>query len=252
MKLSISTVRNWLYRLKHYGLRNTWVLMRHLKKDGLFALRYSGNCYYLRGNTVDFAVFNSIFAKGEYDFTVSFTPEVIVDAGAFTGISSRYFHERYPGALVIAVEPERSNFDLLERNTNSFEKIQCVRGGIYGEETRLVIKDPDAEKYAFRVESSQDDAGSVAGYTIASLMKLFDITCIDILKLDIEGAEYSVFSHETDSWLPLVRALVVELHEYINPGVTETVLKILKERGFNTTWKGENLIAYRDTDTMVI
>jgi FkbM family methyltransferase len=252
MKLSLSTIRTWFYRLKKYGFRNTWVLFRRQKKNGLFSLKYYGSCFYLRGNTVDFDVFNSIFAKGEYDFTLSFKPEVIIDAGAYTGLSSVYFHKRYSEALIIAVEPEVSNFDLLKRNTTSFKNIQCVRGGIYGEEVRLVIKDPDAEKYAFRLVQSQDYEGSVTGYTISLLIQLFNLHSIDILKLDIEGAEYSVFSHDTDSWLPYVKVLVTELHEHINPGVGELVMRNLKEKGFNTVFKGENLIAYRDTVDIII
>jgi FkbM family methyltransferase len=246
MKYSISTFKNWLGRVKYYGIRNSLSLFHNLKKDGCFALRHFGNDFYLRGNTVDFAVFNSIFAKGEYDLDIGFNPEYIIDAGAYIGVSTVYFRHKYPEAKIIAVEPEKSNFDLLVRNTKPYKSIFCVNAGIYGEDVPLVISDHAAEKYAFRVERSNFTEESVPGYMIKTLMEEFQLPHIDILKMDIEGAEYSVFAHDPDAWLTGVRVLVAELHEFIHPGVSELVLGVLKDSGFKLLWKGENLIACKD------
>ena len=154
MKFSISTFKNWLGRVKHYGIRNSLSLFHNLKKDGCFTLRHFGNDFCLRGNSVDFAVFNSIFAKGEYDFDLGLKPEYIIDAGAYTGVSTVYFHHKYPEAKIIAIEPEKSNFELLVRNTKPYKRIFCVNAGIYGEDVPLVISDKTVEKYAFRVKRS--------------------------------------------------------------------------------------------------
>ena len=245
MKLNINTFSNWLLRLRKYGLRNTILLMRNLRREGYFKLRYSGSEFYLRGNSVDFYVFNSIFGKGEYDFEIDFEPEYIIDAGAFTGISALYFHKKYPGAKIIAIEPEKSNFDLLVRNTTPYKAIFPVRGGVYGADVSLGISDNNAEKYAFRLEACEKAGESVPGYTIKTLMKDFQLPRIDILKMDIEGAEYSVFNHAPDAWLSEVRILIAELHEYINPGVKELVTSTLERVGFQIEWKGENLIGSR-------
>ena len=241
----MSTFKNWLERMKYFGIRNSFSLFQNLKKDGCFALRHFGNDFYLRGDTVDFAVFNSIFTKGEYDLNIGFKPEYIIDAGAYTGVSTVYFHHKYPEAKIIAVEPEKSNFDLLVRNTKPYKNIFCVNAGIYGEDAPLVISDHAVEKYAFRVERSISPGESVPGFKIETLMKEFQLPRIDILKMDIEGAEYSVFVQDPDAWLTRVRVLVVELHEFIHPGVTESVISALKSSGCKILWKGENLIAYR-------
>ena len=246
MNFNVTTFKNWLGRIKHYGIRNAFYLMRNLRKDGSFALKFDGNDFFLRGNTVDFAVFNSIFVKGEYDLNLSFNPEYIIDAGAFTGVSAVYFRHKYPEAKIIAVEPEKSNFDLLIRNTKSYKGIFCVYGAVYGEDVSLVISDQAAEKYAFRVEQDKTGKVSVPGYTIETLMKKFQLSHIDILKMDIEGAEYSVFKHNPLAWLPAVRVLVAELHELIQPGVMELVISALKKSDLRISWRGENLIAYRD------
>jgi len=246
MNFNITTFRNWLGRIKYYGIRNAFNLLRNLRKEGSFALKFDGNDFFLRGNTVDFAVFNSILVKGEYDLDLSFNPEYIIDAGAFTGVSAVYFRHKYPDAKIIAVEPEKSNFDLLIRNTKPYKGIICVYGAVYGEDVSLVISDEAAEKYAFRVERDNTGEVSLPGYTIETLMKKYQLSHIDILKMDIEGAEYSVFKHNPCAWLPAVRVLVAELHEFIHPGVRELVISALKEADLMISWKGENLIAYRD------
>lgn len=251
MNFSITTFKNWLGRIKHYGIRNSISLQRNLRKEGCFSLRHNGKEFFLRGNTVDFAVFNSIFGKEEYDFEIGFNPESIIDAGAYTGVSAVYFHQRYPEAKIIAVEPEKSNFDLLVRNTKPYKNIFCVNAGVYGEDVPLVISDRAAEKYAFRVERSTYVRESVPGFTIETLMKEFQLSNIDILKMDIEGAEYSVFTHDTEAWLAGVRVLIAELHEFIHPGVSELVKGILKDSGFEIHWKGENLIASRNSSVNV-
>jgi FkbM family methyltransferase len=251
MKHSITTYKNWLYRVRNYGIRNTFSLLRNLRKDGCFALKYGGNDLYLRGNTVDFAVVNSILVKGEYDFSINFKPEIIIDAGAYTGVSAIYFCRKYPGVKIIAVEPEESNFNLLVRNTRPYKNIYCVRGAIYGENARLAISDTAAEKYAFRVEQCAEAEGYIAGYTIDTLMKNFQLQHVDIIKMDIEGAEYSVFSHDTSAWLPSVKVLVLELHEFIHKGTNELVVNVLKNSGFTINRRGENLIASRDIDEKV-
>lgn len=245
MKLRISTLRNWYRRTMIYGLRNAVTLMINQRKSGVYRFRYRGNNLWLRGNSVDFFVFDSIFRRGEYDFDTGFNPEYIVDAGAFTGLSSVWFHERFPGAMIIAIEPEESNFKMLVRNTGSNDSIIPVMGAIYGESITLAISNPSAEKYAFRVAEDSSDGRQISGFTIIELMRKFQLPRIDILKMDIEGAEYSVFTNDPASWLNYVGCLVIELHEYIHPGVTGLVIQALKASNFTISHRGENLVAIR-------
>ena len=244
---SISTCLNWFARFRHYGLRNTVVLYRKQKKDGIYALRVFNHDYHLRGNSVDFAVFNNIFAGGEYDFDPGFIPEYIIDAGANTGASAIFFSHRYPDAKIIAVEPEQTNYELLKRNTFKYGNIVPVHGAVYGEEVKLKISDPEVDKYAFRVEMAAENDISVKGYTIDSLISFYQIPRIDILKMDIEGAEYNVFKNEDLSWLKKVRVLVIELHEFFRPGVTALFNERISDISHIKMVRGENIIIkFRD------
>jgi len=246
MKVNPETIRNWSERIRNLGLINAVSLFLNNRRDVLYRLKHKGCKFLLRGNSIDFNVFNSIFIKGEYNIYPGFVPEYIVDAGAFTGFSAVYLHRRFPGAFVVAVEPEPSNYVLLEKNTKSFREIQTVRGGLYGEERNLKIIDRDAEKYAFQVMESMEEGDLLPGYTIPLLMKKYRLPRIDILKMDIEGSEFSVFSNNPEEWLPYVRMVIAEVHEYLHPGVGDLIAGILSRSGFTLRWKGENLVAIRE------
>ena len=91
---------NWLERVRLYGLRNTFRLYKYLKKPREFALKQNGNKFYLRGKTVDFVVFHSIFGNKEYKLQLPFEPDVIVDAGANIGASTLFFKTNFPNKVM--------------------------------------------------------------------------------------------------------------------------------------------------------
>ena len=88
--------------------------------------------------------------------------------------------------------------------------------------------------WAFRVEeitaSDADSTETVPAYSVLALMDLFDITEIDLIKIDIEGAEYALFSNEPSAWIDNVGHLAVEPHEGIEPGVTDIITAALNGR----------------------
>lgn len=245
VKLKGATFRNWAERLGKYGIINSITLFLNQKRDSVYWMRYRGTSFLLRGRSVDFHVFNSIFGQGEYDFDIGFVPEVIVDAGAYIGFSAIYFHRRFPQATIIAVEPEASNFGLLVRNSKPFGNIHPLRAGIYGRDTVLSVTDTGVDKYAFSLRVSEESEESVPGYTVTRLMKEYGLARIDILKMDIEGAEFSVFMNQPGEWLPAVRMVIAEVHEHLHPGVRELITEKLGDAGFSIYWRGENLIASR-------
>lgn len=238
----LKTAGNWLRRICFYGPGNSLRIYRGIRNGGIFRLRIGEKDFFLRGRTVDFAVFNGIFAKGEYDINIESEPKYIVDAGAFIGASSVWFSQRYPEAVIIAIEPEESNFGMLKKNTADYRNIIPVQAALFPEDTTLMIKDPGAEKYAFRVERATGSVGGIDGYTVDSVMNHFGLPRIDILKMDIEGAEYDIFSCSDTSWLHSVGVLIIELHEYFRPGVTELFYSVVKQLRHEETSRGENII----------
>src|SRR3954468_3707512 len=71
----------------------------------------------LRNGSSDAYCFNQVFLDLDYDFEVEIKPSFIVDCGANIGLSFLFSHKKYPKATIVAVEPEASNFEMLQKNT---------------------------------------------------------------------------------------------------------------------------------------
>jgi hypothetical protein len=67
---------------------------------------------------------------------------------------------------------------------------------------------------------------------------------IDILKLDIEGAEKELFRAGFESWLPNTRLLIVELHDRMVPGCSKALFEAVSKYDFDCETRWENLIFY--------
>src|SRR4051812_43210576 len=110
-----------------------YILQRIYKKKKLICARVKNSNLriYLRNDKYDTQVFTQMFMRGELDVDFDKAPEVIIDGGANIGLATLYLKQKYPQAKIIAVEPEKSNFELLTVNTKEYNDIFCLRNGIW-------------------------------------------------------------------------------------------------------------------------
>ncbi|AMK76109.1 MULTISPECIES: FkbM family methyltransferase [Methylomonas] len=178
---------------------------------------------YLRAKTSDIEVFCQIFVHGELDVKIEPPVNYIVDAGANIGLSSIWFANRFPGVLIDSLEVDSNNITVLQLNTKDYSNINIVPKGLWYSATTLRIINPDAESWAFRVEDTdENDPMGFPATTIVELMKARDSKRIDVLKIDIEGAEKEVFESDT-SWLSNIGTLFIELHDRLKPDCSRVV-----------------------------
>jgi len=84
---------------------------------------------------------------------------------------------------------------------------------------------------------------SVKALTVNDLLDNYGLERIDILKIDIEGAEKEVFSNSS-SWLGKVDAIIIELHEHTKAGASRSFY--CGSNGFAREWmQGENVYLSR-------
>ena len=198
---------------------------------------------YLRQATSDVPTFQQIFLNTRYEMDLPFSPKTIIDGGANIGFASVFFANKYPDAEVLAVEPDTSNYELVQKNTRALANIRTLQSAIWDKTTPLRIKNPDFEKWAFEVEETNAQAeGAFQAYSINDLIRQMGWESVDFLKLDIEGSEINVFASGYESWLPKVKVLIVELHEKMQPGCTQVFEQAVSKYNFEKTVSGENLI----------
>lgn len=208
------------------------------------------NPFRLRIPSTDVPMYQQVFIDQEYDFLVETQPKVIIDAGANIGLASIYFTNKYPGAKILAIEPERSNFELLKENTAPYPNIIPIQAALWHKNEEINLIDTGLGKVGFMTEMKNSSNSrpnntchAVEAITIDKLMKDYNLKKIDILKMDIEGAEREVFS-DTSSWIEKVDALIVELHERMKAGCNSSFYR--GSKGFDHEWKqGENIYMSR-------
>lgn len=210
-----------------------------------FHLKPSGREVTVRGRTSDTTVLKKIFLTKEYETPFPSNPRVIVDAGANIGLATLYYAQQYPDAKIIAIEPERSNFKVLQKNCAGMPNVILVEGALWGKEVKLVIEDPTAAKFAFSVTESQSTSSVLSeemqAVTIPGIMRKFGLDRIDILKLDIEGAEYELFKEGAESWLGAIGQIVIELHDWKQPGSAQAFYAAVGRGSFTQANRGENI-----------
>jgi FkbM family methyltransferase len=199
----------------------------------------------LRIKTSDESTYVQILLQGQYAFELPFSPNVIVDAGANVGMASIYFAHKYPEAKIIAIEAEASNFAVLARNTRPYPSIIPVHAALWNRDGEISVGEPEPTGGAngnWAFVTREGTGARVRAITMSTLMKEMQIQAIDLVKIDIEGAEIEAF--ETTDWIKTVRCLMIELHDRYRPGCSQAVNSAVQ--GFSMSQRGETTVFIRE------
>lgn len=151
----------------------------------------------------------------------------------------------FPELRIIALEPSQKNFQRLSNNIteNNLSNVTCVPKGIWGYNSNLSpVK--DSKDWAFRLTERSDSKSELCEVlSVSDIIKKFDLKLIDFFKIDIEGAEASVFSEKANlSWLNRVKVIAIEIHADF--ASKDCIENILLEFGFLIHYSGELTIGF--------
>ncbi len=175
---------------------------------------------WLRERGSDFGTLQEVLMRGIYATILQRVGqcEYAFDLGANIGITSLLFLQHYPTCKVLAVEPSSENSVVLAKNLSALVvggRCQILEAAVWNEDTTVDLSPPPegTEFNAIRIQAGETGAlrQPVAAYTIDTLLKMAAFPRIDLLKIDIEGAESSIFRGST-SWLAKVNAISIEFH----------------------------------------
>ncbi len=167
------------------------------------------------GLTGEFDVLRTIMTRTRFDF--------IIDAGGYIGTAAIALSRMFPHATVISLEPSKVNYALLKRNVRPFPNVIAVNKALLSDVRRVALRDRQTGEWGYTVVGSPSDNPSADKLhdtettTIAALLEEHKKEGIDILKLDIEGAEKTVLEC-SQPWISRTAVLIVELHDRICPG----------------------------------
>ncbi len=171
----------------------------------------------------------------------------IVDAGANIGDETLRFRFFHPGASIVAIEPDADNYRLLQMNVGGDANIVALQAGLWPDDVPLGVRPGDTNE-GFSVAPAAaaiDSRAVVQGVSIESILKTYQRDGIDILKLDIEGAEFDLFVNRRSEWIRKVKVFIVECPDNDRPGTAMAMFEALSSLGFNCFICGENLVLIR-------
>lgn len=201
-----------------------------------------------RHNQSDLYILRENFVYNIYDFEykkVVSEVTTIVDLGANIGLSSLYFQGCFPDARIVCVDPVKENVELIHKNAknNNFSwiiervAVQAKPGKVklYPNEwwssstvTENVANARQSKKGRFE-HTLQRPVEEVEAVPVDKILDRNKVDTVDILKMDIEGAEEQSLLN-SEKWLHRVKILNVEIHDkYVN---RKEIMNILSKAGF--------------------
>lgn len=174
-------------------------------------------------------MYREIVEEEIYYFPTRSGRPYIIDGGANIGVSVLYFKQIYSGARIVAVEPDDQAFALLKANVEraGHQDVTLVHGALTASEAQKSFLSEGS--YAGRI-AREGETGTTSVPT-ARLRSYLDRK-VDLLKLNIEGAETEVLMDCADL-LHHVERVVLEYHSFANePQTLHTLLNLLAEAGY--------------------
>jgi FkbM family methyltransferase len=161
---------------------------------------------------------------------------VVFDLGAAGGGFGRAVHEM-TGCRSLCADASPHAYEVLAA-APGIEAHHVALGGVDGP-TEMQIGGYEGEK--FWVRGAEDGAAAetieVEGVTLATFMTRAGVDFVDLVKLDIEGAEFAFFDAAADETLKRVGQWSVEFHDFLDPALAPKVAAVIRRLeglGFET------------------
>ncbi len=174
-------------------------------------------------------MYDEIFVREIFAFRSDRPAPRIIDGGANIGLVTLYYKRTFPDARVVAFEPDNAIYAVLTRNIEHWglANVELHRAALAAEEKTLRFMSEGS--YAGRVAREGDPVnGTVAAVRLRRWLE----KPVDLLKLNIEGAETEVLG-DCGDLLRNVRRAIIEYHSFAQePQELSDLLSILREGGF--------------------
>jgi FkbM family methyltransferase len=213
----IDTAR--LARLVQEPARFTLRQAQRRRLLGAYRLRGSGIVIFLRHNTPDVNTLDEIFRLGHYEPPAPVLatlgavepPIETVDLGANIGLFGAYLLERFPNAKIVAFEPDEANAEVHERS------IEANGAGDRWQLLRAAATSSDGTAAFSRggFTTGRIEAGN-GEQTVVALDVFPYLESVDLLKIDIEGAEWELLADPRFAAVP-AKVVALEYHPHLCP-----------------------------------
>jgi len=217
-----------LLGLFFFTLRKRVLRQSHFRDPFKLEIRHrDGVSSVIVRDMADITTVAAIFAEDEYASDISRDKvKTILDLGSNIGVSVAYFRMRYSDAHIYAVEADPGNFRRLEENCRDMVGVTLIHVAI-GDKTGPIKFHSNESSVSGSLYQREGDRNTniIDGFTIDDLVESYRIGLIDILKFDIEGAEFDAFPASPRT-LRETRIAMGEVHPDIGNRFADDFIKL--------------------------
>jgi FkbM family methyltransferase len=163
----------------------------------------------------------------------------VIDIGANIGFFTLFADFKLNNPVVYSFEPVWRNFVLLEKNLAGMDpsRIHLINKAVSNSDQEIILQfdtrqDITTSASVFNQTGSQEGE-KVSSTTLTNLVAEYNLTRIDLLKLDCEGAEYGIFYDTPKSFFKRVYCISLETHRGLRENEnTAALAEYLTSLGF--------------------
>jgi FkbM family methyltransferase len=199
---------------------------------------------FLRGGTEDYHVFHRINLRDEYRLGTPKGWRCVVDIGGNVGLFAA--RTALLAERVITCEPVSINFERLQKNCSGYPHVEAHNIAVNGTGESVRIWYPREDRlsgqfsqFADRVRKADTSLDGryedVAAKTLDQLFEDCGVEHCDLLKLDVEGAEYEILHATSDETFAKIDRIHAEYHDVGEEDPSTRIdafLEFLRSKGF--------------------
>jgi FkbM family methyltransferase len=188
--------------------------------------------------------YNEFFIDRIYDpYLKGKTFDTVVDVGANVGMWIEYIRTVSSVKRIYAIEP---NINALKTLRDSFDNIEIIDSALHYENGKLSLytHDNNSTVSAIKNHSYFSDTYSVNAITLKSFIEKNRVDRINLLKIDIESAEYDLINSFDSDDFNLIDNILVEYHLLGSKTIDDVrgLEDTLKSNGYSISTRNMNSV----------
>ncbi len=173
--------------------------------------------------------------------------KVVIDVGASVGDTPLYFASK--GATVYAFEMTKTNYDgMLENlklNPELAKKITPIHCGVgkdeelsYTQDSRELVSACGGASFVTNKYGENAVTQKVQGMTIKTILKKYNISSVNLLKLDCKGCEFFLTKEDLEN----VKRIKIEYYSHFKSHSIQSLIDLLTSLNFKTIFFKHNTL----------
>jgi FkbM family methyltransferase len=195
-------------------------------------------------NRDGFPIFKEVFIERLYaDYFPFYQRNTVLDVGGHFGYFAMFAAlSSAAGSRIITVEPSAHNVSVLRANIarSGLRQIEIIHGAVASQTGALelhVSKAHNCSLFADHARAMSDGQSltteRVDAFSLADMLAKTGVEKVDVLKLDCEGAEYSIIYDTPADVLRRARVIMMEFHDMKDAAKSGlAMVEALRGKGF--------------------